>query len=667
MILLLLAVLLPSGSAQASSGITVNVAFTPQESDLGYLVTASIASTGISAIPENLSWTAAYSRVFYQSGLNYSQGGYDAFLLSEVLSPSVNPFNPIYSLVSTYVPSVAGNLSKYEETGFSLYLQAALDTISENSYEIPLFYARPLWALSPQISGFNPTLSAYFPEPWLWSGTQNVTYIEYGPVPSTVLPMFGATGLPAYAVFQPLVIPSSSGYAPCLAVNWTQSNSTTWYVYLRRGVSFQNGQPMTADDVVWSIKAVLDPLTGSTMRQLYGTVLGNAVKLVLSNGTTYYTNGTSYVGQVIAVNDHEVEFVLPKPFALFYPVFLSNVFVYPMNILAKLGDEGLLGSEFSLGSAAVGTGPYEIAGVVQGTYDLKAFSGYWNGTPNIDHIEVVYSERGVQYELKLMNQGGAYVLSYEFWPYQFYRSIPRVHWAIGQPVIYVGLMLNLKSPIWGTGTALPSSKVNPTASATYATEFREALSRAIPTSYLCEAFFRGLAEPASSPLVPEEVSWSGASMPKPATYNATAVHDLMEAVGYNLTVSPIAFSVAPWSLNEGSAIRLYGYVIYNGTPVRAGQITVMAGKPFKVVQKVQSNEYGTFNATMYPPSGNYYIELSYPGNVTSYGVVPPLSSAVQGPIKVVNWWEQNVIYVVVLVLLMVLLIFLVIHVASRHR
>ncbi len=666
MLLIFMMAMLPA-SGQSASGITMNMAFTPQEAGLGYMVSASIASTGVNVIPQNVSWISAYSRVFTQFNLNYSQGGYDAFLISEALPPSVNPLNPVYSLISAYVPSFAKNMSEYEQTGTASYLEAALNTVYEESYELPLFYARPLWAISPQISGFNPTLSAYYPQPWQWSGAQNITFIQYGPAPSTILPLFGASGLPAYAVFQPLVMPTSSGYVPCLATNWTNENSTTWYVYLRSGVRFQNGELMTADDVVWSIKAALDPLTGSTLRQLYADVLGSSVKLVLSNGTVYYTNGTSYEGQVIALNDHEVEFELPKPFALFYPIFMSNVFVYPMGVLARIGDEGILGSKFSSGAAAVGTGPYEIVGVSRGKYVLRAFPQYWNGTPRVEYLDVLYSTQGVQAELKLMGHKGAYVLSYDFWPYSYYGSNLSVSWAIGKPIIYVGIMLNLESPIWGTGASLPSSSVNPTASASYAAQFRKALSLSIPRSYLCEAFFKGLAEPASLPLVPDQAQALGISLPQPLAYNETEAHSLMESVGYNSTISSLAFTVTPRSINEGGAIRLYGYVLYNGTPIRAAQIAVMAGNPLKEVQKIESNAYGTFNVTMYPPSGTYYLQLSYPGNVTSSGVVPPLLSAVQGPVKVVNWWEQNAIYVVVLVLLVVLMVFLVLHFVSRHR
>ena len=45
---------------------------------------------------------------------------------------------------------------------------------------------------------------------------------------------------------------------PMLALSWRpNSDATVWTFKLRPGVTFHNGQPMTADDVVYSLDAVL--------------------------------------------------------------------------------------------------------------------------------------------------------------------------------------------------------------------------------------------------------------------------------------------------------------------------------------------------------------------------------------------------------------------------
>ena len=51
---------------------------------------------------------------------------------------------------------------------------------------------------------------------------------------------------------------------PCLATSWEITNSGKTYTFkLRPNVKFHNGQPMTADDVKYSVERVLDPKTAS--------------------------------------------------------------------------------------------------------------------------------------------------------------------------------------------------------------------------------------------------------------------------------------------------------------------------------------------------------------------------------------------------------------------
>ena len=46
---------------------------------------------------------------------------------------------------------------------------------------------------------------------------------------------------------------------PALAEKWEQTDPTTWRFHLRHGVKFQEGQPFTADDVVFSYKRAAGP------------------------------------------------------------------------------------------------------------------------------------------------------------------------------------------------------------------------------------------------------------------------------------------------------------------------------------------------------------------------------------------------------------------------
>ena len=62
-----------------------------------------------------------------------------------------------------------------------------------------------------------------------------------------------------------------------LATSWTSNAAATqWTFTLRPGVRFHNGQPFTADDVVYTFQRALDPATGSTALSLLAPVLDSA-------------------------------------------------------------------------------------------------------------------------------------------------------------------------------------------------------------------------------------------------------------------------------------------------------------------------------------------------------------------------------------------------------
>ena len=46
---------------------------------------------------------------------------------------------------------------------------------------------------------------------------------------------------------------------PWLATSWEQPDALTWVFHLRDGVRFQDGRPLEAADVVWTIESLIDP------------------------------------------------------------------------------------------------------------------------------------------------------------------------------------------------------------------------------------------------------------------------------------------------------------------------------------------------------------------------------------------------------------------------
>src|SRR6201994_4776754 len=75
---------------------------------------------------------------------------------------------------------------------------------------------------------------------------------------------------------------------PALAESWETPEPTRWRFHLRKGVKFQNGDPFTADDVVFS---------------------ADRVRAQGSNLQTRVPKDT----KVVKVDDHTVDFILSSP------------------------------------------------------------------------------------------------------------------------------------------------------------------------------------------------------------------------------------------------------------------------------------------------------------------------------------------------------------------
>jgi peptide/nickel transport system substrate-binding protein len=87
----------------------------------------------------------------------------------------------------------------------------------------------------------------------------------------------GLTNMFSQAVHDTLVMRDNSlKLVPGLATSWQQTGPTTWRFVLRRGVTFHDGSPFTADDVVFSFERASHP--NSQLRQ-YAIPMGKPRKV----------------------------------------------------------------------------------------------------------------------------------------------------------------------------------------------------------------------------------------------------------------------------------------------------------------------------------------------------------------------------------------------------
>lgn len=86
----------------------------------------------------------------------------------------------------------------------------------------------------------------------------------------------------ARMVYEPFVAADSSMQPiPWLAESWTSNDKATeWTFKLREGVKFHDGSPLTAEDVVYTFRRLLDPATASPAASELGAIKPDAFQAV---------------------------------------------------------------------------------------------------------------------------------------------------------------------------------------------------------------------------------------------------------------------------------------------------------------------------------------------------------------------------------------------------
>ncbi|MBX3612793.1 MAG: ABC transporter substrate-binding protein [Burkholderiaceae bacterium] len=174
-------------------------------------------------------------------------------------------------------------------------------------------------------------------------------------------------------IYEPLVAHDKKlGLVPGLATKWTQVNPTTWRFELRRGVTFHDGTPFTADDVLFSFaRAAAD---GSDMKS--------------------YTNE---IAQVRKIDADTVEIVTKSPFPIL-PDVISLVYIMSKKWCEENRAERPVdkrkGVENAASFKANGTGPFRLRSRDPGVRTVLARNlNYWDKVEtNID--EVVFTPIG---------------------------------------------------------------------------------------------------------------------------------------------------------------------------------------------------------------------------------------------------------------------------------
>jgi peptide/nickel transport system substrate-binding protein len=338
---------------------------------------------------------------------------------------------------------------------------------------------------------------------------------------------------------------------PWLATSWEQPDALTWVIHLRDGVRFQDGRPLEAADVVWTIQSLIDP-------KLAGLISAKS-------------------GSFAAVDHAEARDRL-------------TVVVY-----MKRPDAGLLfnmsdglfgvvprgaGSDFGL--HPVGSGPYRFVSQVQDKeVVLERSAGCWSnrseGTAQIQRLQFNVVPDTITSALELQ-KGSADAASNVLTPDMVYalRNAPGVETTSGPGSNVWYLNFNAQD------AALRDQRV------------RQAIALAIDRQAIVAALWRGHAQLAGTLLPPGH--WAAASGAELAQYphDSARAATLLQAAGYPADRDGVRVHLT-LKISTDETTRLLAAVLQQ--QLRAAGIAVT----------IRSAEFGTFYADVTAGTFQMYV------------------------------------------------------------
>ena len=335
--------------------------------------------------------------------------------------------------------------------------------------------------------------------------------------------------------------PHTFKIVPALATEWTLTDPTTLDFTLREGVKFHNGDPFTADDVVYTLT----------------TILTDPVVAVPSN--------FAFIASAEKLGDFKVRVKMKNIFPAALEYFSMTLPIYPKAYREKVGAA-------AYSKQPVGTGPYKITRV-NGTsnVDFERFEDYYKespkGRPAIKYLKIVevLDEAG---ELTAFISGQAdWIWNYNPDQYQSLQSLP------GKSALRAGSMRMGYVEIDAAGRAGNDSPLQNQ-------KVRQAIFHAVDRQSMAHNLVQGDSHPVDAPCYPTQFGCDQkAAVDYP--YDPALAKKLLAEAGYpqGFSTSMTTYLLPAWN----AAIQ--GYLKAIGINVDIQQLQVGA-----VVQKVMAGQ-----------------------------------------------------------------------------
>jgi peptide/nickel transport system substrate-binding protein len=312
------------------------------------------------------------------------------------------------------------------------------------------------------------------------------------------------------------VNPATFALEPWLAEKWESSaDGRVHTMHLRPGVTWSDGTPLTADDVVFSVKAVFDPKAGTVLAEAL-TVNGKPIRAAASDPATVVITYEGPSGSGVRL--------------------LGNLPILPRHKLENALDSGSFSAAWSTKtppSDIVGTGPFVVQDYQPGQrvvfqrnprYWRKAADGA--ALPYVDRLvlEVVPEQNA---ELLRLQSGALDLTSAELRPEEFV-TVRRAEQQGSLKMIELGVSTDADA-LWFC-LKPEAKKTDPRFAFVQKKEFRQALSHAVDRETFAETVFLGAAVPVWGPVTPGNKEWFWPDVPR-YPHGAERARALLDSIG----------------------------------------------------------------------------------------------------------------------------------------
>jgi oligopeptide transport system substrate-binding protein len=290
---------------------------------------------------------------------------------------------------------------------------------------------------------------------------------------------------------------------PGLASGYTVSRNGRVYTFtLRRGLRFQNGRAVTAQDMVYTLNRALNPAVKSQYAFFLSPIRGADE---VSEGKAKRVAG------VRALDARRVRITLKQP-APYFPALAS---MWPYWVVDRVG-VGRLGKRAFDPPNVNATGAFRLASQVRdSSYIFEANPRYFGKRPRVNRVEVT-----------IVPDPSAQLARYRAGEFDVIQNLDAATYLQVQRDSELRRQLHTKPILRTVWINMSNDKApfnNP--------RVRQAFNRAIDKSALVRVALRGLGSPAHT-FLPPGMPGSVAGSRRPTPFNAAAARQLLAQAGF---------------------------------------------------------------------------------------------------------------------------------------